>query len=729
VGSGWSQVSPRSTVGTLTEIQDFLRLLFSKAGEIFCYRCGRELQRFTPHQIIDEVLKFPKEVPLMILAPIPESASLSWLKKEGFVRVRTKNQLLSLDQMDKLELSHTQVVIDRLTLDSKDRVRLVDSTELALRFGQGVVYFSLPETEDVIFCTDYRCVDCEINYGELTPGFFSFNNPYGACSKCHGVGWLSDESKICSKCHGTRFKKNILSVRLASLNIHEVGNLNVPNLLAFLKNLKFKDLKRREISKEIIRKIIHRLNFLSEFGLSYLDMNRRANTLSSGEFQRVRLATQVATGLVGVLYILDEPTTGLHAREIHQLIKMLRMIRDQGNSLIVIEHDSAIIRACDRIVELGPGAGPKGGRIVAEGTVEHMLSQSNSATASLLNGKLSLSSPKRMKPRSFLSIRGASIHNLKQLDINIPLGVFCCVTGVSGSGKSSLVEDVLCKAFRKEILSSDNTFNKILGLEKVDRLILVDARSIGRNVRSNVATLIEVFDTIRKLFSSVPESRLRGYTDSRFSFNLKGGRCEACEGEGIQEIQMYFLADLEISCEICQGSRYNPETLEVKYKGKNIAEVLEMTVEEASQFFKNLPMLISRLRTLVDIGLGYLKLGQSSKSLSGGEAQRIKLAGQLSKRARGHALYILDEPTRGLHLADIEKLLRILFQLRDQGNSILVVEHHLDVIRCSDYVIDLGPGAGDEGGMLVAEGTPEEIILAEKSYTGKFLRDIIFSPS
>jgi excinuclease ABC subunit A len=334
-----------------------------------------------------------------------------------------------------------------------------------------------------------------------------------------------------------------------------------------------------------------------------------------------------------------------------------------------------------------------------------------------------------MKPRSFLSIRGASIHNLKQLDINIPLGVFCCVTGVSGSGKSSLVEDVLCKAFRKEILSSDNTFNKILGLEKVDRLILVDARSIGRNVRSNVATLIEVFDTIRKLFSSVPESRLRGYTDSRFSFNLKGGRCEACEGEGIQEIQMYFLADLEISCEICQGSRYNPETLEVKYKGKNIAEVLEMTGEEASQFFKNLPMLISRLRTLVDIGLGYLKLGQSSKSLSGGEAQRIKLAGQLSKRARGHALYILDEPTRGLHLADIEKLLRILFQLRDQGNSILVVEHHLDVIRCSDYVIDLGPGAGDEGGMLVAEGTPEEIILAEKSYTGKFLRDIIFSPS
>ncbi len=841
--------NPRSTVGTVTEIYDYLRLLFARVGKMHCYQCGRPVEKQTVQQIVDTILSWEKGTRFQVLAPVVRGRKgeykevFNQFRKDGFVRVRVDGQIRSLDEEIVLEKNkkHTiELVVDRLVINGDIQKRLTDSIELALKQSGGIVYINKPDTdEDVMFSEQFACPHCGLSFEEPAPRMFSFNSPYGACPKCDGLGvltkidpdlivpdkdlsinegaiavlsgrregWLyemiadlarrlhfsldtpwkdlpekirniilygSGEEKIafvyerlkspiewesnfegivnyllrrykqtgsvhvrrwiegfmnnmvCDACGGTRLKKESLAVTVGGKNIYEVTELSIREALEFFEHLK---LKRQEskIANQILKEVKKRLQFLINVGLDYLTLSRSAGTLSGGEAQRIRLATQIGSQLVGVMYILDEPSIGLHQRDNQKLIHTLKQLRDLGNTVLVVEHDRETIEEADFVIDLGPRAGIHGGEVVAQGTPKAIARSRKSLTGQYLSEKKSISIPpqRRAGNGKFLRIVGATGNNLKRITVNFPLGKFVCVTGVSGSGKSTLVNETLYAALAKHFYKAKKNplaYEHIEGLENIDKVIDLDQSPIGRTPRSNPATYTGLFTPIRDLFSQLPESKIRGYKPGRFSFNVKGGRCEYCEGDGIKKIEMHFLPDVYVQCEVCKGKRYNRETLQIKYKGKSIADVLDMTVEEALTFFKNIPTVKRRLKTLFDVGLGYIKLGQSATTLSGGEAQRVKLATELSKVGTGNTLYILDEPTTGLHFEDIKMLLQVLSRLVDKGNTVIVIEHNMDVIKTADWIIDLGPEGGEQGGYIVAEGTPEDIARNPKSYTGMFLR-------
>ena len=848
--------NPRSTVGTVTEIYDYLRLLFARIGIPHCPECGIEIRQMTIEQIVDKIMELDQGTRLQILAPIVRGKKgehqklLEEIKKEGFVRVRVNGEIREVYEEIKLEKNkrhNIDVVVDRIIIREDSAQRLADSIETVLRLTEGLVIADVIDGEEHLFSTKFACPHHGISIEELAPRMFSFNSPFGACPECNGIGymkivdpdlvipdrdltiregaidpWKSSsgnsentyyykmldsmvkeyglnvdtpikdmpeefiedilygvgnktitfkyESKYggnrtysapfegvihnlerrysqtnsnyaqdkieeymrempCATCKGTRLKPVILAVRVGGKNIHEITQMSVGEAKDFIDNL---DLNERQafIGRQILKEIRERLGFLEDVGLGYLTLARNAGTLSGGESQRIRLATQIGSSLVGVLYILDEPSIGLHSRDNDKLLKTLRSLTDLGNTVIVVEHDEDTMLSADHIIDIGPGAGLHGGYIVAQGSIEDIKKCEDSITGQYLSGKRKIEIPhERRKPNgNWISVKGARANNLKNIDVNIPLGVFTCVTGVSGSGKSTLVNEILYKKIAQEFYRAKNKpgdHDNIKGLEEIDKVIEIDQSPIGRTPRSNPATYTGVFDYIRDVFAETPYAKMRGYKKGRFSFNVKGGRCEACRGDGIIKIEMHFLPDVYVPCEVCKGQRYNRETLDVKYKGKTIADILAMNVEEALEFFKNIPRIKNRLQTLFDVGLGYIKLGQPSTQLSGGEAQRIKLASELSKRSTGKTLYILDEPTTGLHIADIHKLVEVLNRLVESGNSVLVIEHNLDVIKTADYIIDLGPEGGNGGGLIVAQGTPEEIIKVRESYTGLFLEKII----
>ena len=845
--------NPRSTVGTVTEIHDYLRLLYARIGTPHCPKCGREINQQTVDQMVDQIMALPERTRIQILAPVIRARKgehnrvLEDMQKQGYVRVRIDGEIYDLGDtppLDKKKKHTIEVVIDRLIVRPDIKTRLTDSLEAALRLGDGLVLAAIVDGEEMLFSQNYACPDCGISIGELEPRLFSFNNPYGACPACTGLGmlhkidpamiipdkslslnqgaisisgWRSDDPdstaraffeaiaqkygfsmdtplnqldpKIidillygtrgeklevrykrengwgvfaspfeglvpnlerrynqtqsdsmkeeyeqymadtpCPECHGQRLKREALSVTVGGISIAQLSDMSIRDSLSFIEGLTLTE-RQQMIAAQILKEIRQRLGFLRDVGLDYLTLSRAAATLSGGEAQRIRLATQIGSSLVGVLYILDEPSIGLHQRDNERLLKTLKDLRDIGNTLIVVEHDEDTMRAADWIVDIGPGAGENGGRLVSQGTCADIMADPHSITGQFLSGKRSIPVPEtRREPRGWLNIRGARANNLRGIDVKIPLGVFTCVTGVSGSGKSSLVNEILYKALARDLNRAHTRpgpHDGIDGLEQLDKIIAIDQSPIGRTPRSNPATYTGLFDLIRDVFASTPDAKARGYKANRFSFNVKGGRCEACSGDGIVKIEMHFLPDIYVPCEVCGGHRYNRETLEVRYKGKNIYDVLEMTAAEALEFFKNLPRLRSKLQTLVDVGLGYVKLGQPSTTLSGGEAQRIKLATELSRRATGKTLYVLDEPTTGLHMADVDKLERVLQQLTDAGNSVVVIEHNLDLIKTADYLIDMGPEGGDGGGMVIAEGTPEDICKSEISYTGMFLKRML----
>lgn len=843
--------NPRSTVGTVTEIYDYLRLLFARVGRPYCPECHQPIKQQTVEQIVDQVMSFTEGTKFMVLAPVIRRRKGEYeklfedLRRDGYVRVRVDGEIHDLSESIKLEKykQHTiEAVIDRLVIKPEIRQRFADSVELALKLAKGLVTINVIGGEDYIFSEKFACPDCGFSFEELTPRMFSFNSPYGACHDCAGLGfkmeidpellinkelslnqggikaWSSDEeswslqyllsvarkygldpdkplkqatakqlevllygtagekieihyqgqdrefrhsatfegvahnlerryretqseymrreierymsNKPCTSCQGARLKKESLSVLLGGKTISQVTALSVIDAKQFLNNLKLTT-REEAVATLVLKEMNQRLGFLIDVGLDYLTLDRTAGTLSGGEAQRIRLATQIGSSLVGVLYILDEPSIGLHQRDNQRLIEALKGLRDLGNTVIVVEHDEEMIREADFIVDIGPGAGVHGGKVVAAGTLEEILEEPESITGQYLSGAKQILVPKkRRKPNGkYLEIKGATEHNLKEIDVKIPLGLFVCVTGVSGSGKSTLVNDILypvtaTKLNRASTLQA-GAYQKILGLEHLDKVVNIDQSPIGRTPRSNPATYTGVFDLIRELFSQTPEAKTRGYQMGRFSFNIKGGRCEACAGDGIIQIEMHFLPDVYVPCEVCKGKRYNRETLEIKYKGKNISEVLEMTVEEALEFFYNIPKIRRKLQTLHDVGLDYIKLGQAATTLSGGEAQRVKLATELSRRSNGKTLYILDEPTTGLHFADTHKLLEMLERLVEAGDTVLVIEHNLDVIKTADYLIDLGPEGGERGGRVVATGTPEEIARNQESYTGQFLKPLV----
>lgn len=844
--------NPRSTVGTVTEIYDYLRLLYARTGIPHCPVCGVEISQQTVDQIVDKVLELEERTKIQILSPIvrgkkgEHKRELERIKKDGYVRIRIDGELREVFEEIKLEKNkkHTiEVVIDRLITKEGIQKRLSDSIETALKLSDGLVIVNIIEGEDMLFNTKFSCPEHGIGIGELEPRMFSFNNPFGACPSCKGLGYLlkvdselvipnkalsirqgaigpiansgegtyyqqmvealakdheidldtpimelpqdfidellygtnertiqfSYESKYgsrkykapfegiiknlerryketnsdyirnkieeymslnaCGKCKGARLSKESLAVTVGDKNIAEISDLSVRKALDFFENLKF-DEKREIIAEQILKEIKGRLNFLADVGLDYLTLSRSAGTLSGGESQRIRLATQIGSGLVGVLYILDEPSIGLHQKDNERLLKTLRNLTDIGNTLIVVEHDEDTIYAADHVIDIGPGAGEHGGYIIAEGTVEEIKDNENSITGQYLSGRKQIPIPdQRMKLNGkSIKVIGAKENNLKKVNVEFPLGVFNCVTGVSGSGKSTLVNEILYKKIAMELhraKKKPGSHKEIKGIEHIDKVIDIDQSPIGRTPRSNPATYTGVFDHIRDLFAQVPEAKVRGYQKGRFSFNVKGGRCEACKGDGIIKIEMHFLPDVYVQCDVCKGKRYNRETLEVKYKGKTISDVLNMTVEEGLEFFENIPKIKRKLETLFDVGLGYIRLGQPSTQLSGGEAQRIKLATELSKRSTGKTLYILDEPTTGLHMADVDRLIELLKRLVEGGNTVVVIEHNLDVIKSSDYIIDLGPEGGDRGGNVVATGTPEEVVAVEASYTGQFLKKVL----
>ena len=834
------QVNPRSTVGTTTEIYDYLRLLFSKIGKPYCYKCGRPITAQPVEVMVDKMLSLPEGEKIMILAPVVRGRKGRYqqlfkeLQKQGFVRVRVDKKIYHLSDeidLDKNKKHDIEVVVDRLLIDKDIRKRLTDSVETALELGKGVVILNrLNKDEDLYFSRMSACIYCGINYEELTPRAFSFNSPYGACPACNGLGTrmeidpelvVPDKNKTleegaiepwrrggrgyimyyrrflrevcdyynidmnipfkklskrekdillygsndyiwarpyegviphmmrlfkttdsdylkqhinqymmshpCPVCKGARLKKEILAVKINNRNIHQITQMSVHRAYNFFRRLNLTE-KEKKISQQILKEILMRLKFLINVGLDYLTLDRRSNTLSGGEAQRIRLATQIGSGLSGVLYILDEPSIGLHFRDNRRLLNTLGALRDLGNTLIVVEHDEATIRSADYILDLGPGAGKHGGRVVVSGKLKDVLKDKNSLTGKYLRGELSIKVPKERpsyKDRNFLVVEKAQEHNLKNIDVKIPIGLFTCVTGVSGSGKSTLVDEILYRALAKRFYRSSLQPGKhkgIKGVEFIDKVIVIDQSPIGRTPRSNPATYTGAFDGIRKLFAKLPASKARGYKPGRFSFNVKGGRCQACKGDGIIKVEMHFLPDVYVPCEVCKGARFNRQTLEIKYKGYSISDILGMKVEDALKLFKNIPAIKNKLQTLYDVGLGYIELGQPAPTLSGGEAQRIKLASELSKSSTGKTLYILDEPTTGLHFADIDKLLKILRRLTSFGNTVVVIEHNLDVIKTCDYIIDLGPEGGDRGGYIVAEGHPEEIIQCSKSYTGKYLK-------
>ena len=838
--------NPRSTVGTVTEIYDYLRLLFARTGVPHCPKCGKPVKPQSSQQILNEIMKLPEGSPVYILAPLIKARTgtyeelFSKLLKDGFTRVKVDGKIYELGETIKLDRykKHTiDVLIDRIKVTPDMKSRINDSVETSLKHSNGLVCIDVLNDKkeiikETIFSEHYACVDCGINIPEIEPRLFSFNTPQGACPECDGIGskieidehlivpdvtrtlnegaiqawsepvttrtnrwkhawsgyynellydvcktnriplnkpwkdltkqqhdiilygqgdfegvitnmkrrYTETESdfvkgaiftrfmstKICPVCKGKRLKKEALSVLIEGKSIADITAMSVAQADDFFNNLKLSD-NNKTIAKPILKEIKARLSFLNNVGLGYLAINRESSTLSGGEAQRIHLATQIGSGLTGVLYVLDEPSIGLHQRDNNKLLDTLEKLRDMGNTLIVVEHDEDTMRKSDFLIDLGPGAGTHGGKIVASGTVKEVLKSKDSLTAQYLNGKLKIEVPKKRKKPSgkWLSVKGAEQFNLKKIDVDIPLGLFVCVTGVSGSGKSTLVHEIIYKALAKKIYGSKavpGKYKEIEGLENIDKVIIVDQSPIGRTPRSNPVTYTGAFAYIRELFAKTQAAKARGYMPGRFSFNVKGGRCEHCQGDGTLQIEMQFLPDIFVKCDVCGGKRFNEETLEVRYKGKNIYEVLDMTVEESVKFFENVPKLHKILSTLNDVGLGYIKIGQSSSTLSGGEAQRIKLATELSKRGTGRTLYILDEPTTGLHFADIGKLLDVMHQLTYNGNTVLVIEHNLDVIKTADWIIDLGPEGGQGGGQVIAAGTPEKIVANEKSYTGQFLK-------
>ncbi|MDD2319552.1 MAG: excinuclease ABC subunit UvrA [Geobacteraceae bacterium] len=843
--------NPRSTVGTVTEIYDYLRLLFARVGHPYCYSCGKEIASQTISQMVDQIMALPEGTKITLLSPLIRGRKgeyrkeLLQLRKEGFVRVIVDGQPHDLAEeisLDKKKKHDIDIVVDRLIVKEGIQRRLADSLETALHHAEGIAKVQIVDGETLLFSENLACIECGISYPEMTPRMFSFNNPYGACPECTGLGtrmyfdpdlvvpnpelslregaivpwekrlsgWfhqtldalakaysfdirtpfakLSEEAQRiilygsgrdkvefwweedggrrhtyykefegvlnnlerryretdseqvreelekymnvmpCPTCNGARLKKEALFIRVGERNICEVSSLSIIDALAFFDHLSLSE-KETEIARRILKEIRERLQFLVNVGLDYLSLDRTSGTLSGGEGQRIRLATQIGSSLVGVLYILDEPSIGLHQRDNARLLDTLKRLRDLGNTVLVVEHDEETILEADHVIDMGPGAGVHGGEVVAQGTPAEVMANPRSLTGRYLSGELLIPVPAtRRSAERFLRMIGATENNLKDVAVDIPLGVMSCVTGVSGSGKSSLIIDTLYKVLCQRIYRSREkagAVREIQGLETLDKVINIDQSPIGRTPRSNPATYTGVFTEIRDLFAKLPESKLRGYKPGRYSFNVKGGRCEACSGDGIIKIEMHFLPDVYVQCEVCKGARYNRETLEVKYKGKSIAEVLDMTVSQALQFMENIPRIKNKLVTLENVGLGYIKLGQSATTLSGGEAQRVKLAKELAKRATGRTIYILDEPTTGLHFHDIAKLLEVLHRLVEAGNTVVIIEHNLDVIKTADYLIDLGPEGGDRGGEVIATGTPEEVAAVTRSYTGQFLRKML----
>ena len=846
--------NPRSTVGTVTEIYDYLRLLYARIGIPHCPKCGKEVQRQSIDQIVDKVMSLGEGTKIQILAPVIRGKKGEHKKvfenarKSGYVRVKADGEQYDLSEpieLKKTQKHNIEIIIDRLIIRENIVQRLTDSLETAIALTGDVVLVEVIGGEIMSFSQNFACDDCGISLQELTPRLFSFNNPYGACDNCDGLGALSkidpdlviaDENLsiingaisatgwanankkdsmaymyftaladyygfdvntpykdlpkdiqniilygtgdtnipmnyersygsgkysapfegvitnlerrynantydyvksdieryvndvTCPKCHGARLNDEVLAVTINGVNIYEFTTMSIQKEMDFVNSLELTD-REKMIGEQILKEIKARLQFLLDVGLDYLSLSRSAGTLSGGEAQRIRLATQIGSGLMGVLYILDEPSIGLHQRDNDRLIETLKHLRDLGNTVIVVEHDTDTMYAADYIVDIGPGAGVNGGELVGEGTVEDLIKSPRSITGKYLSGELKIEVPKeRRKPTGWIEVRGAKENNLKNINVKIPTGVMTCVTGVSGSGKSSLVNEILYKKLA-HVLNRARTHagahKEIKGIEQLDKIIDINQSPIGRTPRSNPATYTNVFGDIREVFASTNEAKVRGYKSGRFSFNVKGGRCEACSGDGIKKIEMHFLADIFVPCEVCKGKRYNRETLEVKYKGKNIYEVLEMTVDEGVEFFGNIPKIKRKLETLQEVGLGYIKLGQSSTTLSGGEAQRVKLATELSKRSTGKTIYILDEPTTGLHTADVHKLTEVLDKLVEGGNTVVVIEHNLDVIKTADYIIDMGPEGGDNGGTVIASGTPEQVAKVEKSYTGKYLKKML----
>lgn len=831
--------NPRSTVGTITEVYDYLRLLFARIGIPHCPQCGKVVRRQSVSQIVSQVAKLPAGSEIMVLGPVIRDRKgehrgiLEEIQKAGFVRVRVDGIVWRVEEalqkdLDRKTKHRLEVVVDRLVIDKDlDSSRLADSIETALKLGKGLVGVHCSKKEaELLFSERFACEHCSVSLPEIEPRMFSFNSPYGACPSCQGLGqklevdpalvipnprlslaegaifpwarashkigrqgffwwkveelakkhgfslrtpvqdlpknvvklvlygdgdfegvipWLERKfhetdseyareeidrymvEKLCEVCKGARLKPEVLSVTITGKSISQVTELSVSHAKEFFATLPSKLTSgEAKIAFPIIKEVGNRLSFLIDVGLEYLTLARKAGTLSGGEEQRIRLATQIGSKLTGVLYILDEPSVGLHARDQARLIKTLEELRDIGNSVVVVEHDPQTIRSADWVIDVGPGAGKHGGKIIFEGTPKQLL-KSATGTGEYLSGKKKISVLKKHSPdpKNQLVIKGAAEHNLKNIDVRIPLGMFVCVTGVSGSGKSSLVNDILAKALLKKFYRAKEepgAHKGITGIEKLDKVVLIDQSPIGRTPRSNPVTYTGCFNSIRDIFAKTKEAKIRGYPVGRFSFNVKGGRCESCEGQGLKKIEMYFLPDVYVECEECHGARYNKEVLEIEYKGKTIANALKFTVEEALEFFKNIPSITQKLQTLHEVGLSYVELGQPAPSLSGGEAQRVKLATELSKRATGRTLYILDEPTTGLHFEDVQKLLRVLQELVNKGNTVLVIEHNLDIIRNADWVIDLGPEGGEKGGWIVAEGTPQEIMKSKKGYTGKFLK-------
>ena len=845
--------NPRSTVGTVTEIYDYIRLLYARIGVPYCPNCGKKIEKQSIDQIIDNIMALAEGTKIQILAPVVRgrkgeyTKQLEGYQKDGFVRVRIDGEIYELSddiELDRKKKHNIELVVDRLVIKPDITSRLTESVETALKYADKLVLVDVIGDKPVLYSCNYACPDCGFSFPELTPRMFSFNNPFGACPECTGIGYLMkmDEDLIvpdknktlydgikafgsstmkkgdtmakmyfesigkhygidiknkkikdlprwfmekilygtgdeeidfeytsyagtrkftasfegvlptldrrhnetksqgmrdfyemymtnseCHACHGARLKPEILSIKVGDKNINELTQMSIRYIKEYLNNLELNDTEKM-ISELILKEIDQRLQFLIDVGLEYLTLSRNAGTLSGGEAQRIRLATQIGSGLTGVLYILDEPSIGLHQRDNDKLLATLKKLRDLGNTLIVVEHDEDTMYAADQIIDIGPGAGTHGGNVMAQGTAEEVKQVEGSITGQYLSGRKKIEVPKkRRKPvkSKVIEVQGATENNLKNISVKFPLGVFNCVTGVSGSGKSTLVNEVLYKTIAKELNGANEKPGKckgVKGLQNIDKIINIDQSPIGRTPRSNPATYTGVFDIIRDIFAATEEAKMRGYAKGRFSFNVQGGRCESCNGDGVHKIEMHFLPDIYVPCEVCKGKRYNRETLEVHYKGKSIADVLDMTVEEALKFFENIPKIKQKIQTLYDVGLGYIKLGQPSTTLSGGEAQRVKLATELSKRATGKTLYILDEPTTGLHIADVHKLVDILQRLVDTGNTIIVIEHNLDLIKTCDHIIDLGPEGGENGGEVVAVGSPEQICKNERSYTGKFLK-------
>ncbi len=742
--------NPRSTVGTVTEIYDYLRVLYARAGEQRCHQCGGPVAARSAAEIVDELLDLPPRSKITLLAPMADNRKGEFMdlftdaRKAGFARVRIDGMVVRLDEVQALEKQkkHTiEIVVDRVEIDPKSRSRLTDSVESTLKTTSGDVRVLVDGEKLPRNYSEKRgCPTCGIGLPELSPQMMSFNSPLGMCTKCHGLGEIDFEwehekgegwqrrGQKCPLCKGLRLRPESRSVFLAKKSVTDIGQMTVAEAQAHFGDLKLKG-AQQQIADEILKEIRSRLGFLLDVGLDYLTLERSSGTLSGGEAQRIRLASQLGSELSGVMYVLDEPSIGLHQRDNQRLIATLQRLRDLGNSVIVVEHDEETVLAADYVFDFGPGAGRHGGEVVAEGTPEEILANPSSPTGRYLSGRESIEIPaQRRKPRGFISVKGARENNLRNIDVAFPLGVFCAVTGVSGAGKSSLINQILYPALAQalnQVEARVGEHDQILGLEQIDKVIDIDQNPIGRTPRSNPATYTKAFDQIRDLFCQMPEAKTFGYKAGRFSFNVKGGRCEACEGAGVREVEMHFLANVNVTCEVCRGKRFNDATLRVQYKGKNIAEILQTPVEEALKLFENVPALRAILQTLDDVGLGYVALGQPATTLSGGEAQRIKLSRELARRQTGKTLYVLDEPTTGLHFADVKRLLAVLQRLVEQGNSVLVIEHNLDVIKVADYLVDLGPEGGARGGEVLAVGTPEEVAKSPRSYTGQFLKKLL----